>query len=97
MCEWNNGGSVVLPLKDGFIAWKENRSVCVDECIAPHIKALWDAGYETKGCCCGHGKENSSVIINEDYTQNQINNIRNILESIDSRPWDIFQWQLVKT
>lgn len=29
-------------------------TVCVDPCIADAMQALWRAGVETAGCCCGH-------------------------------------------
>ena len=55
MCEWNNGG-IEVALPERICSWKERRTVCIDECIVEQIRALWEAGYETLGCCCGHGK-----------------------------------------
>jgi hypothetical protein len=34
-----------------------------DPCIAPLVKALNDAGIRTIASCCGHGKDNGSVIL----------------------------------
>lgn len=31
--------------------------VCIDPCIVPAIRKLWDQGIETLGCCCGHNIE----------------------------------------
>ena len=28
----------------------------IDSCIAPALQAVWDAGFKTLGCCCGHGQ-----------------------------------------
>jgi len=33
---------------------RERRTVCVDTCIAEHVKALWEAGIWTEASCCGH-------------------------------------------
>jgi len=33
-----------------------NKKICVDTCIADEIKALWNLGISTTGCCCGHQK-----------------------------------------
>lgn len=38
----------------------------VDACIAPLVQALNDAGVETLGCCCGHGREPGSVLFYQD-------------------------------
>lgn len=47
-----------------FWASTDRRTVCVDACIVPVIKALWDAKIWTLGCCCGHGDpEQRSVIV----------------------------------
>lgn len=28
----------------------------MDACIVEAVKAVWDAGVKTLGCCCGHGQ-----------------------------------------
>ena len=33
-----------------------DKTICVDMCIVPEIKYLWDIGITTTGSCCGHMK-----------------------------------------
>lgn len=28
----------------------------IDSCIVPALLAVWEAGFKTLGCCCGHGQ-----------------------------------------
>lgn len=53
--------SVVLDVPD----WvgSEKLTVCVDACIAPVVKALWEARIWTLGSCCGHNGEFPRTII----------------------------------
>lgn len=37
----------------------------VDQCIAPIVKALNDAGIYTVAACCGHGKGEGSVLLRD--------------------------------
>lgn len=94
MCEWNNGG-ITVDLPDGMCTEKQNRTVCIDECIVEQIKALWAAGFETRGCCCGHGKERPSVVMAEGYKDMEIAKISEVLKESDpNRSWHIMQWRL---
>lgn len=38
----------------------------IDRCIAPLVAALNDAGIRTIASCCGHGKINGSIILDDD-------------------------------
>lgn len=59
MCRWGTDRFVKLckPTAQGKY-W-----VAVDSCIADLVRALNDANIETIGCCCGHGKENGSILL----------------------------------
>lgn len=35
----------------------------MDRCIVPAVKALWQAGIRTIGCCCGHGSGHGVISI----------------------------------
>lgn len=50
---------------------REKPVACVDACMVPTIKALWDAGIPTINCCCGHnGKAGKrSVIVDPEYAE----------------------------
>lgn len=37
----------------------------VDACIAPLVNALNQAGIETRGCCCGHGWADGSILLQD--------------------------------
>jgi len=39
------------------------KSVGVDACIAPIVKALNDGGIKTIACCCGHASHAGSIIL----------------------------------
>ena len=93
MCEWNNGG-IPVPLPDDICTWKEHRSVCIDECIVDQVKAVWTAGFETGGCCCGHGKSDPELIVANGYNDEEVQAIADVLKTNDSRPWTIRQWRL---
>jgi hypothetical protein len=93
MCEW--GTEVVLELPDDIHPDKENRTVAVDSCIADVIQKLWAQGCETLGCCCGHGKENASIVVSEGYKEEGIHRIAEFLKKEDGRAWTIHQWKLV--
>ena len=61
MCEWGKTVRVKL--------CKPQRGSCfvdVDECIAPLVQALNDAGIETIASCCGHGHILGNVILRDD-------------------------------
>ena len=97
MCEQIMENQVVLPLPDWCDQEKENRSVCIYPCIVDIIKSIWYHTIETLSCCCGHGKRNPSVVIGHNVDQNGIDEVREIVETLDpDREWDILQWRLVR-
>ncbi len=97
---YNLGGGkrpeVVLDLPDNIDTEKKNRTVCIDACIAAAIKTLWSKGYETLGCCCGHGKTNPGIVIAGGYGDADVLTILLELSQVDERDWDIFQWKLTQ-
>ena len=93
MCKW--GTEVVLDLPEDIHPEKENRTVSLDECIAEIIQNLWLDGCQTLGCCCGHGKENPSIVISEGYDEAGVHRIAEFLRQNDCRSWAIEQWKLV--
>ena len=95
MCKDNNGG-IVVNLPDGISPEREGRTVCIDECIASQIQALWAEGVQTEGCCCGHGKQCPSVILPATNDPTDTAKAYWILRDFDSRRWAILQWKLVE-
>lgn len=80
------------------------KEVSVDYCIAEVIKAIWDSGIDTGGCCCGHNMENPSVILRgqelvgrgEDGALDEVGRVQEIIDRLDGREWDILSWRLTK-
>ncbi len=89
--EW--GGDkpeIILPTP----SWSERKNgICVDACISDAILMLWENGIMTEGCCCGHNKNNPSVVIS---TNSEGNKTKELLKLNDGRDWEVMQWQLVK-
>lgn len=60
--------------------------ISVDACIADTMRAVWNAGISTGYCCCGHGRQDPSIIIahvgDVEYT-------RKVIEAVDNRRWQI--------
>lgn len=61
MCEWGNKVQVRLCRMQ-----RGSNFADVDECIAPIVRALNDAGIETVASCCGHGKNKGSIVLKDD-------------------------------
>jgi hypothetical protein len=56
MCEWNNTKIIDI----------DGKSVSVDSCLVPIVKALNGGGIKTVACCCGHNKRPGSIILFDD-------------------------------
>lgn len=95
MCDWNNGG-IVIKLPDNICEWKQNRTVCIDDCMVHIIKELWKQGYETLACCCGHNKDKPNIVIADAYKDEEIKAIKEIIKSVGDREMAILQWRLVE-
>ena len=37
----------------------------IDRCIADIVRALQDAGIDMRGSCCGHGKADGSILLED--------------------------------
>lgn len=72
--------------------------IMVDACISETVKAIWDAGYITLSSCCGHGKNEPSLVVGEstDGSPEILAAMRNIIAEHDGRRWHLHQWQLVE-
>jgi len=94
MCR--KGEQVVLELPAGIDEGKEVRTISADKCCVKVLKYLWKNGIDTRGHCCGHGECNPSIVLPESYHRIGIARAWLLIEDVDMREWDIFQWQLVK-
>lgn len=84
--------NVILRAPENFGFTKD---VCVDYCIAPAIKALWDADIITLNSCCGHGKMKPSIILQESATIDLAKNAKLVVSKVDDREFDFLSWKLV--
>jgi hypothetical protein len=67
MCRWGHTVNLVVPIPadlshTGEARWAEK---AVDSCIADLVRALNAGGVLTRSCCCGHGKEEGSIILQD--------------------------------
>ena len=67
MCEPGNTKSIVVivPADLSHTGKARFKLADIDECIAPIVRALNNAGILTRGCCCGHGRENGSILLQD--------------------------------
>ena len=58
MCEWGHTIrlDVTIPASHSSTSKSKRKTVGIDSCIFPIVKALNDAGIATLASCCGHGK-----------------------------------------
>jgi len=75
MCEFGNEVILLVPMPSnlsytGEFRWAEKG---IDGCIAPIVQALNDAGIYTANSCCGHGKEDGTIILHDGRTIKIIN------------------------
>jgi hypothetical protein len=93
MCKWGNSCKVILP--DHIAPWSKRRVVSIDQCIVEPIKALWKANIQTTASCCGHFQLNPRVILHRSCSDVEIQKACDILEKVDDREWEVFQWRLI--
>lgn len=58
MCKWGTD-KIVRLCKPRPVSGRTE--IMVDACLADLVQALNDAGIETQGCCCGHGKGDGDI------------------------------------
>ena len=65
MCEWGTDVEVRVKIPADLSYTGEDRWAVkpVDACIAPIVEALQQAGINMRGCCCGHGEYNGSILL----------------------------------
>lgn len=88
----------IVPIPNFLMPEKENRTVGLDPCIVVQIKALWDAGFYTLGCCCGHLESGPSVILDGGCIESDFIKAYKVLYRAEDqgREWRILQWRLVE-
>lgn len=70
MCEWGDTVILSVPIParlshTGASRWAEKP---IDRCIAPLVTALNAAGIYTASSCCGHGKQDGTIVLQDGRT-----------------------------
>jgi tRNA(Phe) wybutosine-synthesizing methylase Tyw3 len=63
MCEWGTTEIVVvnIPADLSHTGKSYVKLAKIDKCIAPIVRALNEAGIKTRSSCCGHGKTDGRI------------------------------------
>jgi hypothetical protein len=63
MCKWGTTEivEVTIPADLSHTGKAFKKKVGIDKCIAPIVKALEQGGIKMRGSCCGHGKTNGHI------------------------------------
>lgn len=71
------------------------KTICIDYGIIQVIKLLWEHKIVTLGCCCNKGGS-PTVLLGNDYRNDDIEIIKKLISKIDKREWSIGQWRNVE-
>ena len=77
MCEWNKKDKAVVLTPEGM------REVNVDACLKPMVEGLGKAGVVTVGCCCGHGRDCPTILLEDGR----------VVYILKDKPWEV--WKLI--
>lgn len=83
-------GQKILDIRKYFPSYHKQK-VCIDFCIAEVIEALWKERILTNGSCCGHGKKQPSIVMENG---DQASKAREVISKIDSRNFKLLAWKL---
>lgn len=63
MCKWGTDEivEVTIPADLSHTGKAYKKKVGIDKCIAPIVRALENAGILMRGSCCGHGKRDGDI------------------------------------
>ena len=67
MCRWGTCEDVRVKISADLSSTRKEmwRTMPIDKCIAPIVKALQEAGIDMRGCCCGHGKTEGQITLQD--------------------------------
>ena len=63
MCKWGESTevNVKIPADLACSGRTYMKKMKIDKCIAPIVKALQEGGVDMRGSCCGHGKRDGEI------------------------------------
>jgi hypothetical protein len=86
MCNWGETEllAVTIPKHLSHTGKSYQKTVDIDKCIYPIVKALNQGGISTIASCCGHGKIPGSIILedNKELIITDFNEARELFKSI---------------
>lgn len=56
---------VTIKMPDAWDTDRDSRYFDIDSCMVPEISFLWREGVRTIECCCGHGKVDGYIAVDE--------------------------------
>ena len=67
MCDWGETIPlwVLIPAELSYTHQDKWAQKPVDKCLASIVRALNNAGIYTSSCCCGHGKIDGSILLQD--------------------------------
>lgn len=70
MCEWGTQTELLVPMPPELSHTEAFRWSIkgIDTCIADIVQALNSAGIYTSNCCCGHGKGEGIILLQDGRT-----------------------------
>lgn len=93
---WDEGEipNVVMTVPDHIRQHTDGReTVCIDACISDAISSLWERELPTLNSCCGHNRQEPSVIIPDGADPEQY---LAALAEVDARAWVVSRWERVE-
>lgn len=67
----------------------------IDSRISHVIQHLWNNQVITVGCCCGHGKNKPSIILNQNSGEKWADTVRDYISLVDDRDFDLLSWKMM--
>jgi hypothetical protein len=70
MCEWGTSEIVIvtIPATLSHTGTSYKKQAKIDKCIAPLVRALENTGLLMTASCCGHGKTNGQINLQDGRT-----------------------------
>lgn len=67
MCDWGTDTEVevTIPAELSCTGKPFKKKAKIDSCIAPIVEALEKAGITMRASCCGHGKGDGYIVLND--------------------------------
>jgi len=67
VCEWGDTvlADVKIPADLSYTGKERWTKKGIDRCIAPIVKALQEGGIDMRGSCCGHGKKDGEIYLQD--------------------------------